>query len=194
MKKDGIQTRKRKPKNANQEGKSSKSSSKMAATAAAVTAAAHHEALENKRLIPMYSNMVSGDPNLAYGMQVCRSSPDKVIACSPGGLPAYAPTAVIKHEVSMSPSPSMNMDMMGESHSPRSLSSPITPTSAALNKHLHGLRMSPLDVPATSGQLIVGGDGQGGMYPAVTSVLVPVDHGKLQQGIPSTIIQHHHSS
>ncbi|CAN7988793.1 unnamed protein product, partial [Ixodes hexagonus] len=192
MKKEGIQTRKRKPKNSGQDGKSSKSSTKMAAAAAAT--AAHEAMQDNKRLIPMYTPMITGDPNMAYGMQVRRASPDKNMACSSGGLPAYAPTAVIKNEMSMSPSPGMGVDMLGESHSPRSLSSPIAPSSAALNKHLHSLRMNPLDGPGGGSQLIMTSDGQASMYPSVTSVLVQVDHGKLQQSGPSTIIQHHHSS
>lgn len=204
MKKEGIQTRKRKPKSANADGKSSKSSSKMNAAAAAAAVAAAQEAMDNKRMVPtMYSTMIAAtDHNIAaYGMQVRRASPDKGLACTSGVLPAYAPTAVIKHEVSMPASPGgMNVDMMGnavgESHSPRSLSSPITPSSAALNKHLHGLRMSPLDVqPATSSPLLMTGDMQtGNLYQAPTSVLVQVDQSKLQQGNPSTIIQHHHSS
>ncbi|KAL1468506.1 hypothetical protein MTO96_025342 [Rhipicephalus appendiculatus] len=209
MKKEGIQTRKRKPKSANADGKSSKSSSKMNAAAAAAAAAAH-DAMDSKRMVPMYSTMIAADHNMAaaYGMQVRRASPDKGLGCASGVLPAYAPTAVIKHEVSMPASPGgMNVDMMGnavgESHSPRSISSPITPSSAVLNKHLHGLRMSPLDVQsATSSPLLMTGDMQtGNVYQAPTSVLVQVDQSKLQQqqhqqqqGNPSTIIQHHHSS
>ncbi|KAH8022210.1 hypothetical protein HPB51_023088 [Rhipicephalus microplus] len=191
MKKEGIQTRKRKPKSANADGKSSKSSSKMNAAAAAAAAAAH-EAMDSKRMT--YSTFVNRD---------------KGLGCSSGVLPAYAPTAVIKHEVSMPASPGgMNVDMMGnavgESHSPRSLSSPMTPSSAVLNKHLHGLRMSPLDVQsANSSPLLMTGDMQtGNVYQGPTSVLVQVDQSKLQQqqhqqqqqGNPSTIIQHHHSS
>ncbi|KAH7938313.1 hypothetical protein HPB49_022436 [Dermacentor silvarum] len=200
MKKEGIQTRKRKPKSANADGKSSKSSSKMSAAAAA---AAAHEAMDSKRMMPMYSTMITADHNIAaYGMQVRRASPDKGLGCASGVLPAYAPTAVIKHEVSSMPeSPGgMNVDMMGnavgESHSPRSLSSPIAPSSAALNKHLHGLRMSPLDVqPVTSSPLLMTGDMQSAnVYQTPTSVLVQVDQSKMQQGNPSTIIQHHHSS
>lgn len=209
MKKEGIQTRKRKPKNASGDGKSSKSSSKMnSAAAAAAAAAAAQEAMDAKRLMPMYSTMITTtDPNIAaYSMQVRRSSPDKGLSCGSGMLPAYAPTAVIKHEVSMPGSPGgMNVEMLGggggvvggESHSPRSLPSPIAPSSAALNKHLHGLPMSPLDMPPTSsGRLLMTGDIQTTNMVYPTSVLVQVDQGKLQQhqGNPSTIIQHHHSS
>ncbi|KAK8784932.1 hypothetical protein V5799_008702 [Amblyomma americanum] len=172
---------------------------------AAAAAAAAHDAMDSKRLVPMYPTMIATtDHNIAaYGMQVRRASPDKGLACSSGVLPAYAPTAVIKHEVPMPGSPGgMNVEMMGgggagpESHSPRSLSSPIAPTSAALNKHLHGLRMSPLDVqPGTSSPLLMTGDMQSAnVYQPPTSVLVQVDQGKIQQGNPSTIIQHHHSS
>ncbi|KAL3253367.1 hypothetical protein MRX96_054615, partial [Rhipicephalus microplus] len=91
MKKEGIQTRKRKPKSANADGKSSKSSSKMNAAAAAAAAAAH-EAMDSKRMVPMYSTMIAADHNIAaYGMQVRRASPDKGLGCSSGVLPAYAP-------------------------------------------------------------------------------------------------------